>query len=235
MSEDRLRRQLQAQAVVNRQLHAQLAEVTAELRAVQGNDASTVRILWRRIEAVLPGPVASRVERRVRGALGAPVRASARRVGAPREGPTLEWLEDLRRTPPPDVEPSLARSEDDEVFVLEGTLRRPVHRMLIVALLETELGPARELTAADLEQYDEGPPVEVLAPPGGVPFLVLSGRRRPIAGYPVPFPIEDHDAGAFVEGAPLRIAHIGQVLKKPPPVRRSPLSKLGRLRELWIG
>ena len=74
MSEERLRRQLRAQAVVNRQLHAELAEVTAQLRAVQGHDASAVRVLWRRLEAVLPNRVASKVERRLRGALGTPPR-----------------------------------------------------------------------------------------------------------------------------------------------------------------
>ena len=59
MNEDRLRRQLRAQAAVNRQLHAQLAEVTAELRAVKGNEASAVRVLWRQAQSVLPAPIAS--------------------------------------------------------------------------------------------------------------------------------------------------------------------------------
>ena len=78
MSEERLRRQLRAQAVVNRQLHAQLAEVTAQLRAVQGHDASAVRVLWRRLEAVLPNRVTLKVERRLRGALGTPPRPRLR-------------------------------------------------------------------------------------------------------------------------------------------------------------
>lgn len=109
MSEERLRRQLRAQAVVNRQLHAQLAEVTAQLRAVQGHDASAVRVLWRRLEAVLPNRVASKVERRLRGALGTPPRP---RAGASSGGPVGEWLDDLVAAPSA-ASVSLARVDED--------------------------------------------------------------------------------------------------------------------------
>ena len=109
MSEERLRRQLRAQAVVNRQLHAQLAEVTAQLRAVQGHDASAVRVLWRGLEAVLPNRVASKVERRLRGALGTPPRPRA--VGSS-EGPVGEWLDDLVAAPSA-ASVSFARVDED--------------------------------------------------------------------------------------------------------------------------
>ena len=206
MSEERLRRQLRAQAVVNRQLHAQLAEVTAQLKAVQGNDASAVRVLWGRLEAVLPNRVASKVERRLRGALGTPPRPR-RRPAASSGGPVGEWLDDLVAAPS-SAPVSLARLDEDTMFLLEGTQKRPISRMLVGALLEADLGPARPITESELDEYDEGPPVEVLAAPTGFPFVVMGGRRRPIRGYPVPLVIDEDDADRFEQGEPLRVARI---------------------------
>jgi hypothetical protein len=159
MSEERLRRQLRAQAVVNRQLHAQLAEVTAQLRAVQAHDASAVRVLWRRLEAVLPNRVASKVERRLRGALGTPPRP---RAVASSGGPVDEWLDDLVAAPSA-ASVSLARVDEDTMYLLEGTQKRVIPRMSVGALLEADLGPARPISESELDEFDEGPPVEVLA------------------------------------------------------------------------
>ena len=233
MSEERLRRQLRAQAVVNRQLHAQLAEVTAQLRAVQGNDASAVRVLWRQLESVLPNKVANKLERRVRGALGTPPPAARRRrPAASSTGPVGEWLDDLVTTEPAAVL-ELARTEDDSLFLLEGTQRRPVPRMLVGALLEADLGAPRDITPAELDDYDEGPPVEVLTTPAGLPFVVVGGRRRPINGYPVPFVIEEDDAERFEEGEPLRVARIGQV--RAAGAVQAPPTLAQRARAKWSG
>jgi hypothetical protein len=236
MSEERLQRQLRAQAVVNRQLHAQLAEVTAQLRAVQGNDASTVRVLWRGLEAALPNKVARKVERRVRGVLGVspPPPARPKRPVSSSGGPVAEWLDDLSTQPADRLE--LAITEDESLYLLEGTQRRAVPRMLVGALLEGDLGPPRDLTNADLDAYDEGPPVEVLAASTGYPFVVMGGRRRPIRGYPVPFVIDEDDAERFQEGDPLRVAHIGRVRvppkTEPPPSPASALVRRARTR--WL-
>lgn len=243
MSEERLRRQLQAQALVNRQLHAQLAELNAQLRAVQGNDASAVRVLWRRMESVLPRRVATKVERRVRGALGVQARPAGTSP-APRvtrsssQQSTGEWLDDLRSAPPADTDPQLVQDAEGTTWLVEGTLRRPVTRMLVSALLETELGPARELTHEQLDELDDGPPVEVFAPPSGLPFVIVGGRRRPLAGYPVPFPIEDDDVSSFDEGEPLRVARIGRVFTPRAKSQRGAggggsVSALDRIRSRW--
>ena len=232
MSEERLRRQLRAQAVVNRQLHAQLAEITAQLRAVQGNDASAVRVLWGRLEAVLPTRVASKVERRLRGALGTPPRPRQRAV-ASSGGPVGEWLDDLVAAPSA-AAVSLARVDEDTMYLLEGTQKRAIPRMLVGALLEADLGPARPITESELDEFDEGPPVEVLAAPTGYPFVVMGGRRRPIRGYPVPLVIDEDDADRFEQGEPLRVARIARVgsLGPRPPQAASLLS---RARARWPG
>ena len=186
MSEERLRRQLRAQAVVNRQLHAELAEVTAQLRAVQGNDASAVRVLWRRLEAVLPEP------RGVEG--GAPPPGCARHAAAAAAAPRLRragvrWASGSTTSSPrrPRRRSRWPGSTRTPMYLLEGTQKRAIPRMLVGALLEADLGPARPITESELDEFDEGPPVEVLAAPTGFPFVVMGGRRRPIRGYPVPF------------------------------------------------
>jgi hypothetical protein len=229
MSEERLRRQLQAQALVNRQLHAQLAEVTAELRAVQGNDASAIRVLWRRVESVLPGRVAHKVERRFRGALGVPARGRGRPSASSTGGPVGEWLDELQVAAP--EEPALARDEEGTVFLVEGTRKRPIDRMLVAELLEADLGPPRDMTQADLDELDDGPPVEVLAAPSGFPFVIIGGRRRPIRGYPVPFPVEDDDAERLVEGEPLRVFRMLWGGGPRPDVH--PPALVQRLRSRW--
>ena len=120
------------------------------------------------------------------------------------------------------------------MYLLEGTQRRLIPRMLVSALLETDLGPPRDVTEAELDEFDEGPPVEVLAAPTGLPFVVVGGRRRPIRGYPVPFVIDDDDAERFEEGDPLRVGRIGHVTT-PSAQNVSPPTLLQRARARWPG
>jgi hypothetical protein len=238
MSDDRLRRQLQAQAVVNRQLHAQLAEITAELRAVKGNDANTVRVLWQRIESVLPRSVASKVERRVRGALGTPAgpRPAPRPRPAARERTeTHEWLDELSGTGPLDAEPTLVQDPAGELYVIEGTLRRRVSRMIVGALLTAEMGEPEQVSAEAIDELDEGPPVDLLQAPSGLPFVIVGGRRRPVNGLAVPHDVEDDQAERFEEGRPLRVWRLQQAVaaKRPEGAAAAAApqaSMLGRLR-----
>jgi hypothetical protein len=242
MSDDRLRRQLQAQAVVNRQLHAQLAEVTAELRAVKGNDANTVRVLWQRIESVLPRSVASKVERRVRGALGTPAgpRPARPRPAARERTETHEWLDELSVTGPLEAEPSLVQDPQGELYVIEGSLRRPVPRMIVGALLTAEMGEPEQVSAEAIDELDEGPPVDLLQAPSGPPFVIVGGRRCPVNGLAVPHDVEDDQADRFEEGRPLRVYRLQQAVA----ARRSEgagasgapaASMLGRIRSRWPG
>ena len=115
------------------------------------------------------------------------------------------------------------------MFLLEGTQQRAVPRMLVGALLEADLGPARPITESELDEFDEGPPVEVLAASTGFPFVVMGGRRRPIRGYPVPLVIDDDDADRFEQGEPLRVARIAQVGPTGPRPPQ-PASLLSRAR-----
>jgi hypothetical protein len=234
MSDDRLRRQLQAQAVVNRQLHAQLAEVTAELRAVQGADANTVRVLWHRIESVLPRTIASRVERRVRGALGAPVRSRPRWAAGRDVGSIGEWLDELQGAGFEKVELSLVEDTAGSTYLVEGTQKRPITKMLVGALLEVEMGPPRPVTDEELDELDEGPPVEVFVSPSEVPFVIVGGRRRPINGYPLPHNVEDDQAERFEEGEPLRVGRLRRTAGTHAGGSEHP-SALRRIRARWPG
>jgi hypothetical protein len=227
---------------VNRQLHAQLAEVTAELRAVKGNDANTVRVLWQRIESVLPRSVAAKVERRVRGALGTPAapRPARPRPAARERTETHDWLEELHGLGPVDTEPTLVQDPDGQVFLVEGSLRRPVPRMLVSALLSAEMGQPEDISAEALAELDEGPPVELLQAPSGLPFVVIGGRRRPVNGFAVPHAVEDDQAERFDEGRPLRVYRLQQAVfarrQAASAVAAPPRpSVLGRIRARWPG
>ncbi|MBV9951104.1 MAG: hypothetical protein JO291_04080 [Acidimicrobiia bacterium] len=243
MSDDRLRRQLQAQAVVNRQLHAQLAEVTAELRAVKGNDANTVRVLWQRIESVLPRSVASKVERRVRGALGTPAgprRARPARPAARERTETHDWLDELHGTGPLEDEPTLVQDPEGDLFVIEGSLRRPVPRMIVGALLTAEMGQPEPVTAEVIGELDEGPPVDLLQAPSGPPFVIVGGRRRPVNGLAIPHDVEDDQAERFEEGRPLRVYRLQQAVaaKRQEGTTSSAApaaTVVGRIRARWPG
>jgi hypothetical protein len=235
MNEDRLRRQLQAQAVVNRQLHAQLAEVTAELRAVKGNDANTVRVLWQRLESVLPRSVATKVERRVRGALGTPMGPRPRRRSPARERSSIsDWLEELHGAGPLESEPHLVQDAEGALYLVEGAQRRPVPRMLVGALLTAEMDQPVTVSQAELDELDEGPPVEILQAPSGLPFVIMGGRRRPVNGFAIPLDVEDDQADQFEEGRPLRVYRLQQAVlpKRPdhPSSGSGQPSVLGRIR-----
>jgi hypothetical protein len=120
------------------------------------------------------------------------------------------------------------------MYLLEGTQKRAIPRMLVGALLEADLGPARPITESELDEFDEGPPVEVLAAPTGFPFVVMGGRRRPIRGYPVPLVIDEDDADRFEQGEPLRVARIARVgASGPQPPQAASL--LSRARARWPG
>ncbi|MGZ4680920.1 MAG: hypothetical protein ACXWBN_09640 [Acidimicrobiales bacterium] len=107
---------------------------------------------------------------------------------------------------PPEVEAHLGVTPDGTTIVVDGRLRRPVRARLLLPALETALGPRRPIAEAELEALDEGPPVELLEGRAGLPFVVVGGRRLPVTGLPLPFPIERSALDTLPQGPTLDTA-----------------------------
>lgn len=178
--ERRLRRQLRALAAVNRQLHAQL-------------EGSGVRA------------IASRPGVRTAGLdlLTSPAATGSGRVRRGGVGDT--WLEQLAALPV-DGEPFLVRRPDGATFLVDGGHRRRLKAGLLTTALEQRFGPRRDVAEAEIDQWPEGPPVEVLEAPTGPPFLVVGGQRVPLRGLPLPHPVAPESAAPFRPGRELGVS-----------------------------
>ena len=76
--------------------------------------------------------------------------------------------------------------------------------MLFVAL-ERVIGSVRVMQDAEIDRFNEGPPVEVLEASSGPAFIIVAGRRLPIRGLPLPHPVTDEERLRFPEGEELRV------------------------------
>jgi hypothetical protein len=179
--EDRLRRQLRALAAVNRQLQAQLE--ASGIRAVASPPGARSAG-----PDLLTGPAAT----------GGGVSVRRGSVGA-------GWLEQLAASAT-EGKPFLARRPDGATFAIDGSYRRRLKAGLLTAALEERLGPRREVTDDEIDQWAEGPPVEVMEAPSGPPFIVLAGERIPLRGLPLTHPVSAHDAAPFPPGRELSLS-----------------------------
>jgi hypothetical protein len=176
---DQLRRQLRAMAAVNQQLHAQL-------------EGQLVRTVGR--AGAHGGDL-----------LGDSDMFTGMVMNARRAGIASGWLQQLQaHGGGEDV--FLARTPSREVFLVEGTVRRSVKAGLIVSALTKVLGPVREVGQSDLNRFSVGPPVEVVEGASGPPFVVAGGRRLPIRGLPLPYPVTNDDLGVFPMGEELNVS-----------------------------
>jgi hypothetical protein len=179
----RLRRQLRAMASLNEQLRAQLEAATAEATSSRGPDP---------LDQTFSPPVGA----------------------APRRGRrAVEWVDDLD----PDTAGSSAASARDDratpsflvsrpdegTFLIDGGCRRRIRSGLLAPALEQVLGERRPADDAEFASWPEGAPVEVLEGPTGAPFLVVGGRRLPVTGLPLPFPVAPEVVDRLAEGPPL--------------------------------
>jgi hypothetical protein len=119
-----------------------------------------------------------------------------------RHGLATEWVAELERTAHP-APVELYVTTDGAVWLREGGTRRGVKSGLLAAALEHQLGPRRTIDRSELEQWVEGPPVEVLEAVTGPPFLVVGGQRLPVRGLPAPFPVPLEAVIRFPEGPEL--------------------------------
>jgi hypothetical protein len=205
--EDRLRRQLRALTAVNRQLQAQLEGSGVRAVALPPGTGPAGPDL-------LTGPAATH-------------RATAVRRGS--VGTT--WLEQLATQPTAD-RPVLVRRSDGATLVVEGTVARPVKAGLLIDALEAHLGRRREATDDEVSSWHEGPPVEVLEGPTGPPFLVVGGRRLPLRGLPLPYPVRPEAATAFPTGPEVRVTPgaRGGARRRLSPGKLSPRKLAARAR-----
>ena len=101
---------------------------------------------------------------------------------------------------PPDPAAHLVSAPDGTVLVVEQGTARPVRSGLLLPALESVLGERRPISAEDLDGLREGPPVELLEGRSGSPFVVVGGRRLPVAGLPLPHPVERSPLDGLPEG-----------------------------------
>ncbi len=114
-----------------------------------------------------------------------------------------EWL--AQPAGPDEGEAYLVSHLDDGVFLIDGGLRRHIRSALVVAGLEGLLGDRRPAGDDEFSAWPEGPPVELLEGPTGLPFLLVGGRRLPVAGLPLPHPVPAELADRLAEGPELAV------------------------------
>jgi hypothetical protein len=116
-----------------------------------------------------------------------------------------QWLAQLETNTGP-AEPSVVRGASGGAFVIDGEQRRAVSSGLLAAALEQRFGAARVVSPEELQRWTPGPPVEVLEGPKGSPFVVVTGKRLPVRGLPVPYPVAADAMERFPEGPAIDIA-----------------------------
>jgi hypothetical protein len=201
----RLKRHLRAMSAVNRQLQAQL-------------DGGTVRMVG------APGASAGDDLLASTGA------GSTRRALTIRRAPAGSgWLDQLRLQGSAGA-PFLVRAQNGHSYLIEGALRRRIKAGLLSAALRRVLGPARDVSDAELANYSEGPPVEVLEGGTGPAFVVVGGRRLPIRGLPLPYPVSTDEMLQFPTGEELNIATTSSSMSSPVARTRELLAREGFVR-----
>jgi hypothetical protein len=179
---ERLRRYARAMGAVNRQLQAQL----------EGGGGRLV-----------PGSGAAQGSDLLKSADGYYVGASA--IGLRRGSRAGAWLEQLYLNAGAG-DPFLVRVPSGRTYVVEGQHRREIKSGLLAAALEQRFGAVREAEEEELQRWAEGAPVEVLEGPSGPAFVIVGGRRLPIRGIPLPYPVGADEMQLFPEGEELNVS-----------------------------
>ncbi|MDQ1379698.1 MAG: hypothetical protein QOJ71_417 [Actinomycetota bacterium] len=195
---ERLRRHLRALSAVNNQLHSQLE--------------SGVR---RSVDGGRDGLLA--------GADGGDPRTST--LALRRADAGSQWIEQLQLYGSASA-PFLVRNSKRGNFLVEGPLRRRVKAGMLFVALEGVVGASRAIGDAELDRWNEGPPVEVLEAPSGPAFVIVAGRRLTLRGLPLPNPVTADEMLRFPEGQELRI---GASTPGAAGGRRAKLARAGGL------
>jgi hypothetical protein len=178
--EERLQRHVRAMGAVNRQLQAQLeGGRTWTPSADQGEPD------------LLTSPGASP--------------SGGFLAGARRAGTANTWLEQLAVSAD-GHKPFLVRAANGTTFLVEGGYRRPVPSGLLVATLERLFGATQRVENEEADRWTDGVPVAVLEGPQGPPFVVVGGKRLPIRGLPLPYPVGADQMHLFPQGREFNVA-----------------------------
>jgi hypothetical protein len=178
--EERLQRHVRAMGAMNRQLQAQLDSGGGTVW-----DASSAH----------DGDLLSTTGSVTFGTSAAGARRAATAGG---------WLEQLAMGSD-GAAPSLVRRRNGRTFLVEGGYRREVRSGVIAAALEEKLGAAREVKDREFDRWTDGIPVEVLEGPQGPPFVVVGGRRLPLRGMPLPYPVSGDQMERFPKGPEVNV------------------------------
>jgi hypothetical protein len=180
---DRLRRELRAMSLVNRQLQAQL-----------DSDGAAKRPASR--------PTAKKPP--------APEEPAAIATRAPNTTPVLRagkgdaWLTDLGEVPMVGT-PYLAVAEDGALYLVEDDCRRRIRSGLLAAAIEELLGDRRPLGSSS--PTVEGPPLELVEGSSGPVYVIIGKRRHPVRGLPMSYPVADKNLERFEESDEIDVAH----------------------------
>jgi hypothetical protein len=179
-TEERLQRHVRAMGAMNRQLQAQL----------EGGGGAP----W--------GTPSSQGGDLLAAAGTAAFGTSA--AGARRAATAGGWLEQLAMGTD-GAKPVLVRRRNGRAFLVEGGYRREIRSGVIAAALEEKFGAAREVKDSEFDRWTDGVPVEVLEGPQGPPFVVAGGRRLPLRGMPLPYPVSGDQTALFPKGPEVNV------------------------------
>jgi predicted O-methyltransferase YrrM len=97
---------------------------------------------------------------------------------------TGRWIAQLREYVATE-QPRLVQTQTGTIYLFEAGMKRHVTTWLIVRALEDLFGPLTK-SKGSLDQFGDGPPVEILADTDGRLYLIAGGQRYPVRGLPVP-------------------------------------------------
>jgi hypothetical protein len=177
--EERLQRHVRAMGAVNRQLQAQM-EGSRTWTPPSGQGEADL--------LTSPGAI-----------------SGAFITGGRRAGTANAWLEQLAVSTE-GHKPFLVRLASGRTYLVEGGYRRAVPSGMLVAALERMLGATHNVSNDEGDRWTDGVPVEVLEGPQGPPFVVVGGKRLPIRGLPLPYPVGADQVRLFQSGGALNIS-----------------------------
>ena len=179
-TEERLRRHVRAMGAMNRQLQAQLDGGSGTgWGSSSGQDGDLLATTGSATSGTSAG-------------------------GARRAATAIRWLGQLAMGSDGAV-PFLVRRKDGRTFLVEGGYRRELRSGVIAAALEEKLGASRNVTGREFDRWTDGVPVEVLEGPQGPPFIVVGGRRLPLRGMSLPYPVSGDQMQLFPKGPEVNV------------------------------
>lgn len=106
----------------------------------------------------------------------------------------------------------MVRVDGGRTYLIESGCRRHVTSSLIARALEFAIGPIAEVKDDALIGFREGPPVEPVSDSREQAFVLVSGQRLPLRGFPLPATVDSTALDAFPLGDMLDVPMANQSL-----------------------